>query len=52
LKEELREKENKRFEAAAEQLKAEIAKSPELKDLQNNILIDITPEGLRIQIVV
>lgn len=51
LEEELRAKEDKRFQEAAEQLKAEIAKAPELKDLQNNILVDITPEGLRIQIV-
>ena len=41
----------KRFKEAEKQIREEIAKSPELKELQNNLLIDITPEGLRIQIV-
>jgi len=51
LEEELRKKEDARFQQAADKLKAEIANSPELKAMANNLLIDITPEGLRIQIV-
>lgn len=51
LQEELRKKEDERFKKAEEQLKAEIANSPELKNLAQNLIIDITPEGLRIQIV-
>ncbi|MCB1537909.1 MAG: OmpA family protein, partial [Alphaproteobacteria bacterium] len=47
----LRKIEDSKFQKAAEQLKAEIAKSADLKDLQKNLMIDITPEGLRIQIV-
>lgn len=51
LEEELRKKEDERFKAASDKLKADLASSPDLKDLLNNLLIDITPEGLRIQIV-
>lgn len=51
LEEELRKKEDERFKAAEDKLKAEIANSAELKNLAGNLLIDITPEGLRIQIV-
>ena len=51
LEEELRKKEDDRFKKAEETLKAEIANSPELKNLSQNLIIDITPEGLRIQIV-
>src|SRR5690606_24644866 len=41
LEEELRKREDEKFKAAAERLTADIARSPELKDLQKNILIDI-----------
>lgn len=51
LETELRKKEDERFKQAADNLKAEISKSPELKEMINNLIIDITPEGLRIQIV-
>lgn len=47
----LRKKEDERFKEAEEKLKAQIAASPELKAFANNVLVDITPEGLRIQIV-
>ncbi len=47
----LRKKEDERFKKAADQLQMEISKSPELKELKNNLLVDITPEGLRIQII-
>ena len=43
--------EQKRFEKAAQELKRAIAKSRELSKLSKNLLIDMTPEGLRIQIV-
>ncbi len=45
------EAEQKRFEDAAQKLKEAIEKSPTLQKLKDNVLIDITPEGLRIQII-
>ncbi len=49
---EVREKaEIKRFEKAAEKIKEAIEKNPKLAKLKKNVLIDVTPEGLRIQIV-
>ncbi len=44
-----REQEN--FEKALQALDKAITDSPELSDLRNNIQIDMTPEGMRIQIV-
>lgn len=46
-----RAQEDARFKAAEEALRQAIAESPELKALAENLLIDVTPEGLRIQIV-
>ncbi len=43
--------EQKRFEKAAQKLKEKIEKDPRLAELAKNVMIDITPEGLRIQIV-
>lgn len=43
--------EKKRFEDAAKKIKKAIEKNPELAALSKNVLIDITPEGLRIQII-
>lgn len=43
--------EQKRFKAAEEKIKQEIKKNPKLAALEKNLLIDMTPEGLRIQIV-
>ena len=51
LETELRKKEDERFKDAEKQLKDEIKKSETLKDLEKNLIIDITPEGMRIQIV-
>ncbi len=51
LKEELRRREDKKFEEAEKKLKAAIEAVPELKKLKDNIKIDRTPEGLRIQIL-
>lgn len=43
--------EKKRFEKAAEKIKKAILESKALAKLAKNLLIDVTPEGLRIQIV-
>lgn len=43
--------EEQRFRQTVEAIEQTIQKSPELRDLANNLLIDRTPEGLRIQIV-
>lgn len=45
------EKEQKLFKEISEQLKQSIQKSPELKDLFDNMIIEQTEEGLRIQII-
>lgn len=44
-------KEQNYFEEMAESLKVAIQKSPELAELKDQILIDITEDGMRIQIV-
>jgi chemotaxis protein MotB len=49
--EEQRKKEEEAFKAVEEQLKKSVAANPELKLLLENVIIDYTPEGLRIQIV-
>jgi chemotaxis protein MotB len=43
--------EEQRFADAEKELKEAIQKAPELKGLEENLLIDKTPEGLRVQIV-
>jgi chemotaxis protein MotB len=48
---ELREAEDQRFKAASQQLKAAMQKEKELAGLSENLRVDITPEGMRIQIV-
>lgn len=50
-KEMLRKEEEKRFKEAEKQIKAAIEADAELKELSKNLLIDMTPEGLRIQII-
>lgn len=47
----LRQREQAAFEAAEQQLRLAIASMPELAGLADSLLIDQTPEGLRIQIV-
>lgn len=47
----LQEREKKMFDQVAEELKQAIKDTPELMDLQKALVIDQTPEGLRIQIV-
>lgn len=51
LKEELRNREEDRFHEAKTKLQKEIDKTPELAELKKHLLIDVTDEGLRIQIV-
>ncbi len=45
------ETEQKDFEKAKEALEQAIASSPELREFRRNLKIDMTPEGMRIQIV-
>lgn len=47
----IQEKQNQMFREAEHMIKKAIQEAPELKDLANNLMIDNTPEGLRIQIV-
>jgi chemotaxis protein MotB len=51
LKEEIRKREEANFKKAEQAIKAAMASSAELKELEKNLKIDMTPEGLRIQIV-
>jgi chemotaxis protein MotB len=47
----LAERESKRFAAAQFSLRQALDQLPELKGLADNVMIDVTPEGLRIQLV-
>lgn len=47
----VREREEKLFSEAEQELRQAISSSPDLKKLAESLLIDQTPEGLRIQIV-
>ena len=51
LRSELAHKERAAFEAAAKQIRDEVMKDPALADLARQLSVDITPEGLRIQIL-
>jgi chemotaxis protein MotB len=51
LEEALKAREDERFEKAKEDLRKMIEENEELAELSENLVIDITPEGLRIQIV-
>jgi len=51
LKEEIARREEENFQKAEAEIKQAIEDTPELKDLQKHLIIDQTPEGLRIQIV-
>ena len=50
-KAELRKQEEARFKEAEKKIKDAIEANPELKELSKNLIIDMTAEGLRIQIV-
>jgi chemotaxis protein MotB len=45
------EEEQKQFEQAMQDIKATIQNDAELRELAKNLIVDMTPEGLRIQIV-
>ena len=51
LEKQLREQEAKRFEQAKQELEKELKENAELKELAKHLRIDVTPEGLRIQII-
>jgi len=51
LKAELERQEKEAFEAAAEQIREAVRGDPSLAELANQLAIDMTPEGLRIQIM-
>jgi chemotaxis protein MotB len=51
LQKQLGQREEKRFEAAEKALRAAMQDVPDLAKLADNLVIDRTPEGLRIQIV-
>jgi chemotaxis protein MotB len=51
LRVELAQKERASFDAAAQQIRDEVAKDPALADLSRELSVDITREGLRIQIL-
>ncbi len=46
-----RKEEERKFKKVEDALKKKIEQSPELKGLMKNLMIDMTPEGLRIQII-
>ena len=48
---ELEKRERAAFERAAQQIRDEVATDPSLADLARQLMIDVTPEGLRIQLV-
>mgnify|MGYP001209607336 CR=1 FL=1 len=50
-KKEFEEAEKKRLEEAKKELEKAINESPDLKELKENLIIEITPEGLRIQVI-
>lgn len=51
LEEEFRKEEEKRFEEVKQKIEEALEGDPELKELMKNVLMDVTPEGLRIQVI-
>jgi chemotaxis protein MotB len=51
LETELKEQEKANFTKAKAELEKEMQQNPELRELSKNLMVDITPEGLRIQLV-
>lgn len=51
LEQELHEMEDQQFEEAKAELEKQLQENPELAELSKNLIVDVTPEGLRIQIV-
>lgn len=50
-KEKLRKAEEERMKKAKDEIEKAISEDPELKELKDQLLVDMTPEGLRIQII-
>ncbi len=51
LEKEVERREEQEFEQVKKDLEAAMNASPEMKEMMKNIVVDMTPEGLRIQIV-
>ncbi len=51
LKAELEKREKQAFDQAAQQIREAVRGDPSLRDLANQLAIDMTPEGLRIQLL-
>jgi chemotaxis protein MotB len=51
LREEIKKREEENFKKAEAAIQQAMKESPELKELEKNLRMDMTPEGLRIQIV-
>jgi chemotaxis protein MotB len=51
MKEALAKREEQAFQSAAESLKQAMQKLPELAELSKSVIVDQTPEGLRIQLI-
>jgi chemotaxis protein MotB len=51
MKEALAKREDQAFQSAAESLKQAMQKLPELAELSKSVIVDQTPEGLRIQLI-
>lgn len=51
MEQELKQREDARFEKTKEDIEKALQESDEMKDLAKHLMIDITPEGLRIQII-
>ena len=51
LKKEIERREEAEFSKVKKQIEDAVKNTPELKDMMKNVVIDMTPEGLRIQIV-
>ncbi len=51
MEKEIQRREEKNFDAAKKQIEDALDADSELKDLKKNLVVDMTPEGLRIQIV-
>ena len=51
LREEFEKEEAERFEEAKKDIEEAIKEDPELQEMMKNVMMDMTPEGLRIQII-
>src|SRR5690606_21070386 len=51
LEEELRRRETERFQETKKELERQVERTPELAELKKHMMVEVTPEGLQIQIV-